>query len=488
MSSGLPNAKGSTHAIVNDAWDRADLKRALKEVRPLARARRRLTDLHWTGSEAVDDAFFVLYKADPHLVDQGAMRASHTVNHRVLRELLATAATRRLRQYTVGDLVAAATATAEIAQNLEAIFDRLALAQEKADRLQTVLAALVKAQRGEDGELVSMLDEVVEHQYAMLEALIAGAAADTATALIDAMTEVFDMVSAQAQVCQAWGMGAGELTRLPADERVRLARTLNTPRMKEIAGLFGRISNLAMSTAIEDVEDVHDDVVDLEAGSDLSRVVASEFLALTDPLTAPGFLARLASDELLQITVRGSDEVGRGAIVMCIDGSGSMGVGERDLWAKATMLVLLHQARAQGRQMHVISFGYRQLVHHAFTRPQDFTPERIIAAAETFWASGTDFEAPMTKALEVLSTEVMESGRTRADVVFATDDECWVDPSFMELYLEGMREMHTRTWGLMVGDQVCPTGPLMQMSEGRVLTVRDLTSGRDIRSMLAGVR
>lgn len=492
MSPDLPSPTGKTHAIVHDTWDKSDLKRALKEVRELYRARRKLTDHHATAFEAIGDAFYVLHKADPHLVERSAMRASHAVNHHVLQELLAAPAARRLREFTVGDLMVAAAATVEIVKHLEAIFDRLSLAEESADKLQTILASLAKLRAEEESpvteNVITLLEGAAEDQDAALQALLAGADGETAEALSGALGAAFEAAAQTGQVCRAWGLGPGELTRLPADERLRLARSLNKSRMVEIADLFGRISNLALSTSVEDVEDVHDDVVDLETGSDLSRVVASEFLELADPLTEPGFLARWASDELLQVTVRGSDEVGRGAIIMCIDGSGSMGIGERDLWAKATMLVLLHQARAQGRQMHVISFGYRQLLHRSFTRPTDFTAERIIEAAEVFWASGTDFESPMHKAVEVLRTEFAESGRTRADVVFATDDECSVNPTVMAGYVSDMHEMRARTWGLMVGDDPSPNGALWQMSEGRVLTVRDLTSGRDLRSMLTGIR
>jgi uncharacterized protein with von Willebrand factor type A (vWA) domain len=493
MTPDLPSPTGKSHAIVHDTWDKTDLKRALKEVRELFRARRKLTDQHPSGFEAIGDAFYVLHKADPHLVERSQMRASHAVNHHVIHELLATPAVRRLREYTVGDLMAAAAATIEIVKHLEAIFDRLTLAQETADKLQTILDTLAKATSVETDDpntlnLIELLEGAAEDQDASLKALLAEADGDTAEGLSAAVGGAFEGAAKLGQVCRAWGVGAGELARLPADERLRLARALNTPRMVSIADLFGRISNLALSTTAEDVEDLHDDVVDLEAGSDLSRVLASEFLELAHPLTEPGFLARWASDELLQVTVRGSDEVGRGAIIMCIDGSGSMGFGERDLWAKATMLVLLHQARAQGRQMHVISFGYRQLVHRSFTRPSDFTAERIIEAAEMFWASGTDFEVPMHKAVEVLRTEFTETGKTRADVVFATDDECSVRPSVMADYLSDMHEMRARTWGLMVGDDPSPAGALWQMSEGRVLTVRDLTSGRDLRSMLGGIR
>lgn len=488
MNSNLPSSTGKTHAVVHDTWDKADLKRAYREVQGLRRARRKLAAQHWTGSEAVDDAFFVLHKADPHPVRHTEMRASHIVNHQVLVELLMSPAARRLREHTVGDLLAAATATAEIARNLEAIFDRLALAREHAESLQSSLEHVAALEADDDVETAGMWLSVAENQFDVVARHLGAAEAETADALNEALRSATEAAAEHSQLCHAWGVGPGELSRLPADDRLRLAKALNTPRMAEIAGLFGRISNLAFSTSVEEVDDLHDDVVDLESGSDLSRVVASEFLALAEPLTTPGFLARLASDDLLQVAIQGSDVVGRGAIIMCIDGSGSMAYGDRDLWAKAVMLVLLHHARAQGRQMHVIHFGYRQLLHRAFTRPTDFSAERIVEAAETFWASGTDFEAPMAKAVELLRCEYAESGRTQADVVFATDDECLVDDGFMGDYVTAMRELGARTWGLMVEGTPSPTGALTTMSEGRVLTVSDLTSGVDVRSLFAQIR
>jgi uncharacterized protein with von Willebrand factor type A (vWA) domain len=482
---GMPSATGKTHAIVHDTWDKADLKRALKEERGLRRAKTRLAETNWTGPDAIDDTFFLLHKADPHLVARSAMRGSHTVNHQVLLELMASLAAQRLREHTVGNLLVAATAVIEIMPKLEAIFDRLSLAQDAADNLQKVLESL---DRTDDEEIAGLYEAAAEFQLSTVDQAMAACGVDVAEDLLEAMRAATERAAKHSQVHHAWGLSPGELTRLPADERMRVAKALNSPRMMEIAGLFGRIENLALSTAAEDVDDLHDDVVDLENGADLSRVMASEFLEMCVPVMTPQFMARLASEELLQVRVRGTEDMGRGAIIMCIDGSGSMGFDDRDLWAKATMLVLLHLARSQGRQMHVINFGFRQLVHYPFVRESDFTAQRIIEAAEAFWASGTDFQAPMMKAVEILLAEFDETGRTKADVLFATDDECSVPPSFMDEYLGAMRDLRARTWGLLVDGEPEASGPLATMSEGRVFTVKDLTSGRDLRSLFAGVR
>jgi uncharacterized protein with von Willebrand factor type A (vWA) domain len=201
------------------------------------------------------------------------------------------------------------------------------------------------------------------------------------------------------------------------------------------------------------------------------------------------FLVRLAEGELLQYSVQGADELGRGGIVMCIDCSGSM-QGQPELWAKAVMLSLLHQARAQRREMHVIEFSAAgQTTHFGFVKPGDFTAERIMDAAAANYGGGTDFHSPMQVALGLLTDEFARTGATRADVVFATDDECGVRPEFMQHYLSEMHRIGARTYGLdMSGGPPHETGSLMTMCEGRVAQITDLRSGRDVRPILRAVR
>lgn len=510
--------KGTTRAVRHDRWDRDDLHGARQSTSPFKRARRRLGEFTSTGTQAVDDAFLLLFKADPSLVERPEMQPSYLVNHAVATEIMDTPELRRMREFTVGDATLAAMAAADLEPILETVFDQLQIAQLLADRvaaaladlenlnealrraqldlddaigdmsLEAVAGALVELERlREAREAVEAAEENFSSTVAALEAELDAQIPDMAATLGTGMGITAERIALGEAAASAWGFDKGHLQRMPAADRIQLARTLNSPRMRTITDLFGRIRNLSLSDASV-TNEVRDEVVDLEVGADLARIVPSELLGLAQAETEMLFLARLADHELMQYAVEGEDEAGRGGIVMCVDGSGSMATGDREAWAKAVMLVLLHQARTQRRQMHVVHFGYQQIKHMAFTEPRHFSPERIIEATEAFWASGTDFVTPMAKALELLDEEFAATGRTCADVVFCTDDECSVPEAFMAEYLDRMHEMKARTWGVVVKETFRPDGPLGQMSEGRVMSVADLRSGRDIRSLFAGLR
>lgn len=514
----MPNRDKTTHAVRHNRFDREDLGHA-KETAPGFRgARKRLNATTTTGSQAVDDVFYLLLKVDAHLVDRAEMAPEYLVNHAVADEMAQLRALDRLRETTWADPFQAGVACVELLPHLEAVFDKLSLAQERAEELRLILNSLARAEPTlrdaqavvdalsgdlspqdlaqmaeaierlrKAAQVVDGLEKLALAKQEQLDEALADAAPEMTVTLDAALTAMADGVEQLQAVATAWGVDPGQLRQMPAEDRLALARKLNSDKMRGIADLFGRIRNLSLSTTCDTVE-VHEEVVDLELGNDLGRVVPSELLALAHPTTELDFLSRWADGELTQYQVEGREELGRGAIIMAIDGTGSMAMGDRDRWAKAVMLVLLNQAKMQRRAMHVLIFGYHQMLHLPFVAPSDFTPENLVKAAGAFWNSGTDFTTPMTRALELLREEFDATGRTSADVVFATDDECYVPTDFMAGYLAEMKRMKARTWGVNVAGYARADGALAQMCEGRVMTVEDLTSGRDIVALLTGVR
>lgn len=502
---------GLTRSVVRDRWDKEDHRSAVREIREFARVRKAANTVSDTGTDALDDLFYVMLKAVPVQVPVSEMASGHQVHHFVVAQLMETMAVARLRAITIGDRVLSALACVDLAPRLDAIFDRLYLAFRQAhaaaDRRDVAERFAQRIREAEDEldlsapdfsgkakavermrrelesqeayvinaevELASLLDSAADHARAAWEA----AAAETA----EAMTAI--VASAR-----AWGTEPGRLRSLPAAERLELARRLNDERLRSIADLFGRIENLTMSSAAEEIDDVFEEVADLELGGDLARVTPAELLMLGVPEMEPRFLAQWCDRTLMQYEVHGTDDSGRGGIVMCIDCSMSMH-GPREIFAKALMLVLLHTARCQHRPMYVIHFGYQQTKHFVFENEADYTAERILNATQAFWGSGTDFTRPMNEALDLLEEEYASTGRVRADVVFVSDDEYLLDPEFLNRYLASMRSMRARTWGVLVDrSEVDPQGALAQMAEGRVFSAHDLESGRDVRSMLTAVR
>lgn len=346
-------------------------------------------------------------------------------------------------------------------------------------------------------ELAKNLREAQERQEAAREAAEQAGedfeqaqekgAAGTRSALSGMLRDLVDQAKLERETAMTWGVDPGELQRLPADQRIALAKRLNNDRFKRIAALFGPMKNMMLSEQQRRTTHTREEIYDVELGDDLARILPSEAANLHHPILRKEFKRKLAEKSLMQYAMQGEEKLARGGIIFCEDGSGSM-AGEREMWAKAVMLCLLHLARQQKRPFHAIHFGSRgQIRHIPFVEEKDFALERILETAELFFNGGTDFVTPMEKAMQILEDEHSRLGFTRADVVFCTDDECWVDETFMKSYLDCMDRLQSTTWGISVGGGGRREGALDTMSEGKVALVSDFLSGGEIRHIFRGV-
>jgi uncharacterized protein with von Willebrand factor type A (vWA) domain len=504
------------YAIENDRWDREDLTHALKDVKSFSAARGRLGRFAETGEDAMCDAFFALLKAEPRLVDEEEIRPSHIVNRAIVQQMLELPDMERLRRYTMNDEVQSAFSAVVLEPDLETLFDRTREAQERAKELQEKLEQLAQARaeaqaaadalgnwaEGHSG--VSAPEELeadkakADEKEAEAEAATAGAGEAVEQALNGQKASIDQLLAGalgkaadEAQEAQAnaraWGLEPGQLTRLPAAERLALAQKLNSPHLKAIADLFGGMLNEMITEQSRVVTHAREEVYDVGQGDDLARLLPQEILNLRNPATRMDFFRRLIDGKLLQYQLRGTERLAKGAIVLLEDGSSSM-AGERERWAKAVMLCLLHLARQQKREFHLVHFGStRQRRTLSFTEPEHFTVDRIIEAAELFWNGGTDFVTPMTEARRILNAEFSATGRCTADVVMVTDGECRVSDHFMKEYLDDLHRMSATTWGIDISGDRTPEGALELMTEGKVATIDDLRSGKDIRSLFRGL-
>ena len=545
LDTGLAKDELDEHTIKNDRWDRKYYDQMLSQLGTFAGARDSLveftTDIGTpTGEAATADTFFSIFKADPHIKEEGEVKPTHLINRAVQQEFSGLADRQRLRRFTVNDDVQAALSFASIEPDIETLFDKLRQEQKQADEFAETLAALAGAGaeagaaqhdldemmaamkaagqgepsdgKGEDGDgngLTEEQQDAIDAKAKRARELgekfeeLKAQAAEQAEALEEALHKAQPQIAVQLremmnkacteaqqdlEAALAWGLDPGTLHRLPAEERIELAKKLKSPRFRKIADRIGPMRNMMWSEQQRKTTKVKEELTDTELGNDLSRLVPSELSALSHPLLKRNFLRKFMSRGLMQYQMEGNERLARGGIIFCEDGSGSMS-GDREMWAKAVMLCLLDLAKTQRRTMHVIHFGSPgQFQHIGFTKPEHFTFERIVEAAELFFNGGTDFHTPMKEALKILEAEFVETGGVQADVVFITDDECGVDPEFMEDYLLRMKKMQSTTWGVTVNPYPPRDGgPLYQMAEGKVAMVKDFLSGDDIRSVFRGV-
>jgi uncharacterized protein with von Willebrand factor type A (vWA) domain len=520
----------SRQAIQHDRWDDEDVVQAQKDVATLRAARSQLSDClegmelaPELGPDAMDDAFLTFLKSEPEVLAEDAVRPDRRVNRVVSDELIKLDETERLRKYSVNDPVQAALSTVAIEKDLEVIYDRLKAQQQKGEDLQKAIdewGGLAgeaqdaqdiyenwKAGQGEgQGEPMTQeqIDEMLQKLREALEKAeqakakaeqaeqefnesMQGEAGDVKAQLQKAVKDAADDAQQASESARAWGLDPGTLHKMDPTQRIELAKKLGSPKFKRIAELFGPMRNLLTSEQARKTTHSHEEVFDVGIGSDLGRVLPQEVLNLRPGPTRLDFLRRFTEGKLLQYELSGTEKLGRGGIVFCEDGSGSMS-GERTIWAKAVGLALIHLARDQHREIHIFHFsGPGSIQEFAFTRPEDFTLDAMLAYAEGFYGGGTDYVGPMKRSLQVLGKEFSGTGKLKSDIVFASDGECHVPPEFMEEFLKEIERMDGAVWAIMIGGTPAKGGALDTMSAGKVATVQSLLSADNIRAVFRQV-
>jgi len=213
----------------------------------------------------------------------------------------------------------------------------------------------------------------------------------------------------------SWGLQRGTLMKLPAQKRIDMAKRISTPKFKRLARLIGPMVRAAMAEQDRKVLYAREEIYDLELGNDLSVLIPNEYMYLCDEELEWDFFRRYYEMQLLQYKLRGYEKVAKGAIIFCMDGSGSM-AGEREISAKAVSLALLQIARRQHREFLGIMFGspaeyttYEFVpksnvvtnYYRGVTKTMDVI-EGVMDWAEVFFGSGTDFVTPLGVALAKL--------------------------------------------------------------------------------------
>ncbi len=222
---------------------------------------------------------------------------------------------------------------------------------------------------------------------------LGAAAPGIRTAARHGVAKATEAVRREATLMRAWGVGAGELERLPFDRRARLAERLRSGRLAQWAELIGRFRQMAEGERARKVENTAGELVGVTLGNDLSRVIPSELAGLGLPELRAVFAARYAAGELMLYDSQGEQATGRGAVIACVDTSHSMyeagpGGVTREAWAKACALALLDQARHAGRDFVGILFSAPGKLQ-VFRFPADRSA-RPAQGADRYLAQGAD--------------------------------------------------------------------------------------------------
>lgn len=121
--------------------------------------------------------------------------------------------------------------------------------------------------------------------------------------------------------------------------------------------------------------------------------------------------------------------------------------GDRVKLAKALCLALALRCGETRRPMHVLTFGGPGELHETtFVTATDFIARLQRCLTMTFGA-GTDFDGPLLRACELVTTTTWAS----ADVIAITDGFCEVSAPVRELLAKTKRRVDLELIGLLLG-------------------------------------
>ncbi|MFN3201594.1 MAG: hypothetical protein ACE366_24540 [Bradymonadia bacterium] len=438
----------------------------------------------------LQDLFYAFYKGNVRLIPSKSLPPKALVSRRILGDITGSRGFVEARRVTLMDEEAAATATAHVGRQLlsmlksgdfllrdesldahrieqaEADLDEMGDLQETLDDLteeaetgrpldDEVVGPLREALDEEAGDLADRVQRGRQRAEQMARELpkqmmgqLTGALGNLPQRLMELDADVDNFNSA---------LGGG--APMNAAQRLALGEQLmRSDRLRKLAALVGAFRKAARVQRKRKIPQRSEEVHDVTRGADADRLLASELSALSHPTLRLDVQRRFVERQLLQYDLKGDDDRGRGPVITCVDLSGSMR-GAKELWAKAVGLFLLETARRQRRPLRTIGFCAPPTPLHIRdllgARPgadgrRPVHADAVVDFAEHFPGGGTDFQTPLTAALEALG----DSRYRRGDIVFITDGEAQVGAEFLERFHAEKKRLAFRVWGVLVD-----TGP-----------------------------
>lgn len=421
------------------------------------------------------DVFKSFYTYDePNVLDREDVREDHHLNQRVMSRLIGSEEHQRTRTETKHSRLQAAMAALEVGDRVRELYKTelhdLAEEQTRAAESQQALDDALSAGDEEGAENAQRaLEESGERMDGM------GISPDAVASLTDAVDDARESARALRWVP---GVGPGTEARIPADDAIKLAERFNTPEMRDLAGMIGRLVPDMRSKRLQRTKQGREEIVDIELGDDITRVLPSELMELAEPSMEMNFMRRYYERGLLQYEQEGMVEVRAGHMTICVDSSLSM-QGAKHKWARGVCGAIIAICSREKRDVAVLDYASAgQLRSWEFKSGRAFDVEAFTEMLEHFFGGGTDATPALREAKRIIDTA---PGYDRADVVLITDGEDrWEDEDV------ALREEFTRdnvsVYGVMIGAR--PTEYLTEMCD-TAIPAYDLSGNNEATDALA---
>ena len=276
-------------------------------------------------------------------------------------------------------------------------------------------------------------------------------------------------------IMTAWGTDSGEMKNTPANKEL-LEHVKKSEELLKIARSLGKYKELITDKRKNGFAYGRGEKYDLTLGNDISSCLSSELALLGTPETEILFMRKYEQKRLAQYRKRTEIIKGKGDMIVLVDESSST----RDVqaWAKAFALAMLDIAARDNRKFAMVHFASADNVKSDLFEPGHYTSSDVIRAAEQFFGGGTNFEAPLTEAIEL-----MEKGYENADITIITDGECRISDEFAERFRNTMMKYKANVTGILL-DKDRPCGKTLEPFCDKIYHSKEITENEIAQQIL----
>jgi uncharacterized protein with von Willebrand factor type A (vWA) domain len=494
-------------SVSMDRFDLRDFEELRDNVPAIKRIEVDMGRKHDYVAQFMQDLFGLLFKAVPNITPSDEMKPSHQGLNAVIVEIGDMAEFMALRQHAQGDNYGSAMAMISMKDVIEeALGQAQRLTEEAAGEQQAAQDALDQlGQEIQDlidllgmgpmtdpngppskaqGELQAKLDQFAGDRQKLQQLAqatadgAAQAAAGMKAALRAKAAETTADLDEEQALASAFGVEDGELKKMPFEERAKLAQRLKNNRLASFLKLLGQFKMVQQAESRKRVINAATEVHGVTFSDNLERLTAGEYLNLASPELETLFWLRYTEQQLLTYDVRGIERLGQGPIICVVDESGSMGTpdvagGTREAWSKALALAMLDQARHRNRDFIYIGFSSSgQQITLRFPKGTNVLTQ-VLEMTEHFWGGGTNYERPLTLALDIVQ-EYADQDLPKPDIVFMSDDAYGaMDEEFMHRW-NGLKDKTSlQCYGIAIG---CSYSGAMEQISDNVREITELAS------------
>ncbi len=288
-----------------------------------------------------------------------------------------------------------------------------------------------------------------------------------------AVAEAGKEVSELHEAAGALGMGPGSPgSNDPRAVAALFKRVRSDPALRRICELAGRFRRVAQSK--QRMKQAHglDDVVGVEPGGDIGRLLPVELARLVLPELEIDALRRIAERQAACREHHAVEPAGKGPVIIALDESGSM-EGAKIHTAKALALALAWVARQQKRWCALVAYSGDSGERLLPLPPGRWDESKLADWLAAFIGRGSDIDVPVREMPRMYRELGAPTGVT--DLVFVTDARCRLPADLQAAFSDWKRAAQARLVTLVIDN---PPGDLALVSD-EVHAVRSLAPDSD---------